>query len=126
MSDDKTDAQSKVQIEDPEVLAAVKRFVGIGVEWPVTIALRSPVTFGKETIEALVFQRGTFGVLKGLGLNVTVEPTIDSLMTIAARLCGRSLAVIERLDADDVEEVVNIARGFFARCQGGGNRLSGM
>lgn len=111
---------------DPEVIAAVKRFVGVGVEWPVTIALRTPVTFGKETIEALVFQKGNFGVLKGLGLDAAGPTPLDALMMIASRLCGRPLGVIERLDSDDVEEVVNIARGFFMRCQGAGNKLSGM
>lgn len=112
--------------DDPAVLEAVKRFVGIGVEWPLTVPLRSAVTLGKETIEALVFQKGNFGILKGLGLTVTAEPSLDALMTIASRLCGRPLAVIERLEPDDVEEVVNIARGFFTRCQGGGNRLSAL
>ena len=122
MSDDNKPASA----DDPEIIAAAKRFVGVGVEWPVTVPLRVPVTFGKETIEALVFQKGTFGVLKGLDLTASEEPSIDALIVIASRLCGRSLGVIERLDPDDVEEVVKMARGFFARCQGAGNRLSGM
>lgn len=128
MSDENpSDAARAAAIENPELMAEVKRYVGIGVEWPVTVALRTPVSFGKnETIEALVFQKGNFGTLKGLGLNITEEPSFDALMMIASRLCGRPLSVIERLDADDVDDVVRMARGFFSRCQGAGNKLSGI
>lgn len=120
-----SDENKPAVVEDP-VIAAAKRFVGVGVDWPVTVTLMCPVTFGKETVEALVFQKGNFGVLKGLGLDATTTPPIDALMVIASRLCGRPIAFIERLDPDDVEEVVAMARGFFYRCQGAGNKLSGM
>lgn len=128
MADETPSEASAAQaaVDNPELMAAVKRFVGIGVQWPVTITLRTPIHFGKETIESLVFQKGNFGVLKGLELDATQEPSMDALMVIASRLCGRPLGVIERVDPDDVEEVLAMARGFFARCQGAGNKLSGM
>jgi hypothetical protein len=126
MADESDPPKAPANMAEPDLVAATKLFVGIGVEWPRTIPLRAPVTFGKETIEALVFQKGNFGVLKGLGLTAAGQPPLDALMTIASRLCGRPLGVIERLDPDDVEEVVDIARGFFWRCQGVGNKLSEM
>lgn len=126
MSDDKAKATPTDVLEDPEMLAAVKKFVGIGVQWPLTIRLRVPVEFGKEVIDELVFQNGNFGMLKGLGLTAMGEPSLDALMVIASRLCGKPLGVIERLDPDDVDEVVKLARGFFSRCQGAGSKLSGI
>lgn len=127
MSDDKTATAAATALSDPEVVAATKRFVGVGVEWPRRVVLRAPVAFGKdETLDELVFQKGNFGILKGLGLAPDAQPNLDALMVIASRLCGKPIGIIERLDPDDVEEVVDIARGFFLRCQGIGNKLSGM
>jgi len=110
--------------DDPEALAEAKKLLGKR-EWPVTITLGSPVTFGKELIESLVFQKGTFGVLKGMGVGIDRAPNVDELMMIASRLCGRPLKVIELLDPDDADEVLAIALGFFGRCRGAGRMLSG-
>lgn len=93
--------------------------------WPVTVKLRCPVEFGKETIEELVFQKGTFGVLNGLGLRVDETPTFDQLIAIASRLSGKPLKVIANLDPDDCEEVFAVALGFFNRCRGAGRLLLG-
>jgi hypothetical protein len=110
--------------DDPAALAEARRIVG-DRPWPVTIKLSVPVPFGKnETIEELVFQKGNFGVLKGMNIPIDRTPHIDELMTIASRLCGRPLRVIEQLDPDDADEVVAIALGFFARCRGAGKSLS--
>ena len=108
--------------DDPEALAEAKRILG-DREWPVTVPLGTPIQFGKDTIAELVFQRGNFGVLKGMNIPVDRTPHIDELMTIASRLCGRPLKVIEQLDPDDADEVVAIALGFFGRCRGAGKRL---
>lgn len=111
--------------DDPEALAEAQRIVGAR-QWPVTVKLSVPVPFGKnELIEELVFQKGNFGVLKGLSLPIDRTPNIDELMTIASKLCGRPVKVIEQLDPDDADEVVAIAIGFFARCRGAGKVLSG-
>lgn len=91
-------------------------------QWPRTVVLSRPVSFGKETIEQLVFQRGTFGVLKGLGLSPDRVPTFDECMMIASRLCGQSPKVMELLDPDDADEVIAIALGFFNRCLGAGKK----
>lgn len=116
--------QEQTATDDPEALAEAKRLLG-DRQWPVVITLTTPVQFGKETIESLTFQKGNFGVLKGLSIPVDRTPTIDELMQIAARLCGRSVKVIESLDPDDVDEVIAVALGFFGRCRGAGKKLSG-
>lgn len=94
-----------------------------GSEWPMTIALRTPIEFGDKTITQLVFQKGAFGILKGLDIRTGHELTIDQIQMIASRLCAQSLKVIELLDPDDADEVMAIALGFFGRCQGVGKRL---
>jgi hypothetical protein len=110
--------------DDPEALAEAKKLLGKR-EWPVTLMLGTPVAFGKETVESLLFQKGNFGILKGLGLSIDRAPNLDELMMIASRLSGRPLKVIELLDPDDADEVIAIALGFFARCRGAGKMLSG-
>lgn len=110
-------------IDDPEALAEAKKLLG-DRPWPVTIKLDTPIDFGKETIESLTFQKGTFGVLKDLNIPMTRGPTMDELMVIASRLCRRSPKVIESLDPDDAAEVIGIAFGFFGRCRGVGKKLS--
>jgi len=107
---------------NPEAITEARKLLA-DRPWPVTVKLGTPVEFGKETIEELVFQRGTFGVLKGLNIPSDRLPTIDELMQIGAKLCGRSLRAIESLDPDDASEVFAIALGFFGRCQGVGKRL---
>lgn len=89
-------------------------------EWPFTLKLHAPVDFGKQTIDALVFQKGKFGTLKGIAIDRT--PNADDLMMIASRLCGQPLKVIEGVDPEDAAEVMAIALNFFSRCQGVGRR----
>lgn len=121
-----TDADLRAAAEaDPDAMAEAKRLLASSSEtqqWPMTIKLSVPVSFGKETVESLVFQKGNFGVLKGLSIDRA--PNVDELMLIASRLCGKSLKVIELLDPDDADEVIAIAMGFFGRCRGAGKRLS--
>jgi len=107
--------------DDAAALAEAKKILGER-QWPVTIKLGVPVQFGKETIESLTFQKGSFGVIKGMRIDRV--PTVDDLMLIASRLSGRALKVIESLDPDDADEVTAIALGFFGRCRGAGKQLS--
>lgn len=87
-------------------------------QFPMTVKLRSPIEFGKDSIESLIFQEGTLGALKGMGIDRT--PNVDELIQIAARLCGQPLRVIESLKPGDVQGVIAIALGFFIRCLGVG------
>lgn len=89
-------------------------------EWPVTIDLKYPVDLGNQRIESLTFRRGRAGDIKGMQLSDKV-PT-DQLFTVASRMCGQTVKVIEMLDADDASEVIAIALDFFGKCLGGGRK----
>ena len=107
--------------DEPNAVDAAKRLLDA---WPKTIRLSTPIEFGKnETIEELVFQKGNFGILKGLSIPIDRMPNLDELMVIAARLCGRPLKVIELLDPSDASEVADVATIFFSRCRGAGKKL---
>lgn len=88
--------------------------------WPVTVTLKRPIEYGKDTIESLTFRRGRMGDLKGM--KVDSVPSADDIMLIGSRLCGKPLKVIESLDDDDSAEVMTIVLGFFARCLGAGEK----
>jgi len=125
MSTDASEADPELKAliaENPEAFAEAKRFLGVGIEFPYTLVLGTPVKFGKDEIESIVFQKGNFGVLKGLSPGRT--PTYDEIMIIASRLSGRPVKVFELLDPDDVDEVTAVAMGFFGRCRGAGKKLS--
>jgi hypothetical protein len=107
-------------VDDPTAVDEARRLLDA---WPKTIRLSTPIEFGKETIEELAFQKGNFGILKGLSIPIDRMPNLDELMTIAARLCGRPLKVIELLDPGDASEVADIATIFFSRCRGAGKKL---
>ena len=88
-------------------------------QWPVTVTLAHPIEFGKgELITSLEFRRGRLGDLKGVTFGSF--PPVEQLMLIASRMCGKPVGVIERLDEEDSPEVLAIALGFYARCQGAG------
>ncbi len=89
--------------------------------WPVVVKLRHPVDLGKdEHITELTFQRGKTSHIRGMALGEKV--LTDQLITVAARLCGHPVRVIEELDVDDASEVMGIALRFFGKCLGGGKR----
>jgi hypothetical protein len=91
-------------------------------EWPRTVTLRHPVDFGKERITSLEFRRGQLGDLKGVKLGESLP--VESVCMVASRLCGKSVKIIELLDAEDAGEVTEIAMRFFARCLSTGPRRS--
>jgi hypothetical protein len=82
--------------------------------WPRVVKLRYPVDFGSDRITQLEFRRGRMGDIKGMKLGDTV-PT-ENLLLIASRLCGKPVAALDLLDADDAGEVMDIALDFFAKC----------
>jgi hypothetical protein len=89
-------------------------------QWPIVVTLQHPIEFGSERIASLSFNRGKMGDLKGV--TVGGMPTTEQLMLLAKRLCGQPIEVIERIDPDDVSEVLAIALGFIYRCQRGGRK----
>lgn len=84
------------------------------------IVLKHPIEFGSETVSELEFRRGRLGDLKGITLGETLPA--DTLITIAARLCGKATPLLEKLDADDAGEVVAIALGFVEQCLANGRK----
>jgi hypothetical protein len=87
--------------------------------WPVTIELKHPFVFGKQHFTSLTFRRGRMGDLKGMGMRVDGIPPVDQLIMIASRMCGEVTAVLDRLDAEDSAEVLELAVSFFASCLSG-------
>lgn len=86
---------------------------------PATIELAFPIEFGGKTITQINMRRGTLGTLRGIKVS-SVMP-IDDLITIASRLSGQPVAVIERLDGEDAKEVIGHAANFYALCLTGGS-----
>ena len=56
--------------------------------------------------------------MKGIEIGKTVST--NSLLLIASRMSGQPAQVIERVDIDDVGEVMEIALGFYKAFLGGG------
>lgn len=90
--------------------------------WPVVIELKFPFDFGKERIDKIEMRRGKLGDIKGI--KIGGEIPMEQLMLIGSRLSGKSLAIIERLDAEDAGEVTAIALDFYGRCLGTGKKRS--
>lgn len=89
-------------------------------QWPVTVKLAHPITFGSESVAALEFRRGKMGDLKGMRLDGV--PPVDQLLLVASRMCGKPVAMLEQLQDEDGAQVLELALGFFARCLGAGRR----
>lgn len=83
-------------------------------EWPVVVKLKIPIEFGSEHIEELTFRRGQLKDADGVRVSMGDVP-IDTLVTIASRMCGRPVQQLKKLDIDDVGEVTAIALGFYAK-----------
>jgi len=88
-------------------------------QWPVLVTLKHPIDFGSDHITALEFRRGRLGDLKGM--RVDMVPTIDHLLMLASRLCGKPVKVLEMLSDEDAPLVVELALDFFGRCLEGGS-----
>jgi len=87
-------------------------------QWPVTVKLSQPIALADETISELTFQRGRMGFLKGMPLDGV--PSVEQLLTLAARMCGQSTAVLELVGEADVTAVLAVPLVFFARSLKGG------
>lgn len=90
--------------------------------WPHVVNLKYPIEFGSERITRLELRRGRVGDTKGLKLSGEVP--MDHLVTIASRLSGQPVRVIEMLDVEDAGEVMDAALDFFAMCLATGKKRS--
>lgn len=82
-------------------------------QWPAVVPLKRPFDFGSEHIASLEFRRGKMGDLKGM--SVDGVPSVDQLLLIASRMCGKPVAALSMLEDEDGAEVMDIALSFFAR-----------
>jgi hypothetical protein len=114
------DENQTIEIESDETAETRARVAP--ATWPRVINLKHPVQFGSEHITSLTFRRGRAGDIKGLKLGTTIPA--DQLITIASRLCGKPVPVIESLDVDDSAEVMALALDFYGKCLGGGSARS--
>jgi hypothetical protein len=91
-------------------------------EWPITVKLSVPVEWGKgEPIRELTFRR--WKPSDGIGVNL-LQPTIENFLAVASRMCGQPVAMLQRVDMDDIGEVNAIAVRFFGKCLTTGNAAS--
>src|SRR5262245_29056812 len=82
------------------------------------VKLWHPVQVGDDrVVSELRFRAGRFGDLKGLAMSFGADRRMpvqfDDLMTIASRLSGEFPHVIERLEGEDLGEVMQIALDFY-------------
>lgn len=87
-------------------------------QWPHVVKLAHPIEFAGERIDSLSFRRGKMGDLKGTTPGDL--PPFEVLTLIASRMCGKPVAALDQLDADDAAAVVEVALDFFNRCHGAG------
>ena len=87
---------------------------------PNVVKLKHPIKIGEaEPITELKFRRGKMGDAKGVTISLA-GVDLGIILEVAGRLCEQPQMVIERIDQDDIGEVVAIVGDFFARCLPGG------
>jgi hypothetical protein len=84
--------------------------------WPHVVELVNPFDFGKlGTIDKLEFREGCLGDVKGMKVGRD-GVTLDQLMIVASRMCGKPIQVIERLKGPDAKEVMGVVKDFLSDC----------
>jgi hypothetical protein len=73
----------------------------------VVYKLEFPIEYGSETITHLTLRRP-----RGKDLRLIREGGMAETLDLIARLAGQTKPVVDELDADDVEEVSKIIKGF--------------
>lgn len=74
---------------------------------PRTVVLRHPIEIGSQRIESLTFRPPT-----GKDFRQLPEGDMDVTLALAGRLSGQTDAVIDRLQAEDLWEVLAVVGGF--------------
>lgn len=91
-----------------------------GEDKPLTIKLRKPITLGETVIEELVFREPKAKDLRGLSLTIGeggMKLEFDSILKLAARCCGQTDAVIDRLGFQDMAEAGEAIMDFIGLSQ---------
>jgi hypothetical protein len=76
---------------------------------PVIVTLRTPIAFGQETITELKIRPMSGKDMRGL----PDGNRHDTMLALAARLSGRSPAVIDQLTGMDLMDVIRACGAFF-------------
>lgn len=75
-----------------------------------TVKLRTRIELGSQTFTELTFRPLTAKDLRHLPIIAGLE--MDALLALAGRLSGQSEPVIDLLSGEDLEEVIEIVKGF--------------
>ncbi len=82
----------------------------------VTLKLKSPIEFGKTTLEELVVVP-TPRAYKGFSLSMTPEGKIDyqpyELATIGMRMAGQSSGAVDKMSIADMNALAQLVLSFF-------------
>lgn len=86
---------------------------------PKTVKLRTPIVLGKETVTELTFRPPTGKDFRKLRMEKGLE--LDAVLVFAGRLAGQPDIVIDKLEGEDLAEVIGIANVFMAAGLPGGS-----
>jgi hypothetical protein len=86
---------------------------------PRTVALRTPIQWGAATIVELRFRPPKAKDLRRLPMIEGFE--LDTILILAGRLSGSVEQVIDKLEGDDLKEVIDVVGGFLRRFQPAGS-----
>lgn len=88
------------------------------VTWPRVFKLKHPFSVGSEHITEITLRRGKLGDTKGIKLGGDIP--IEQLHLLACRLSGKTIKVIEELDAEDAGEIMEAVTDFLGKCLSAG------
>lgn len=112
------DADADVVTDDDAEAAAATAAAEVDatpvIQWPVTINFKTPIEFGKKTIESITLRRGRAGDMVGIKLTTGAVP-FDDVLALASKLSGQPLPMIKMIDFEDMPEVTEAVLDFFAR-----------
>lgn len=75
----------------------------------IEIPLKHPVAYGDKTISTLVLRRPKAGDFRGLK---GMDKPFDMILDFAASLSDLSPAIIDRLDVEDMPQLIEVVSGF--------------
>jgi hypothetical protein len=83
------------------------------------ITLKNPIIVGSETIDKLTFARPLrAGDLRGVPIN---DMCFEHMLLVAGRLCGQPPKVMDKLESEDMLDVLAVISTFLGRGQQTGN-----
>jgi hypothetical protein len=90
---------------------------------PVTVKLRKPIDFGSQRIEELTFRGPTGKEMRHLPYRDGYP--MAPVLWLAGKISGQPDAVIDKLEGEDLAEVIAVASDFMPGSRTTGSELSG-